>query len=154
MLFRSAAGGIVDGNGIAAALTLGADAVQIGTAFLACEESGANALHRAALFSETANKTVLTRAFTGRLARSIGNAFSEAMESGADDIAPYPAQSWFSAALRTAAIAQGRGDLIPLYAGQSASLLRHRKAAELFRALIAETEEVFNGRQGRANRTA
>jgi nitronate monooxygenase len=141
-----AAGGIIDGNGIAAALTLGADAVQIGTAFLACEESGANALHRAALFADTAAKTVLTRAFSGRLARSIRNGFSEAMESQANDIAPYPAQNWLSGALRIAAIEQGRTDLIPLYAGQSAPLLRHRRATELFRALVAETEEAFRGR--------
>ena len=67
------AGGIANGRGIAAALMLGADAVQIGTAFLACNESGAEPLHRAALFSETARQTMLTRAFSGRLARTIRN---------------------------------------------------------------------------------
>ncbi len=68
-----AAGGIVDGRGIAAALKLGASAAQIGTAFLACEESNASPLHRAKLFSADARRTTLTRAFTGRLARSIHN---------------------------------------------------------------------------------
>lgn len=137
------AGGIADGRGIAAALTLGADGVQIGTAFLACEESGTAALHRAALFSEGAKDTVLTRAFTGRLARAIRSGFAEQAESGADGIAPYPAQGWLVRTLRAAAIEQGRSDLLPLYAGQSASLLRHHRAAELFHALVAETDEAF-----------
>ena len=135
------AGGIADGRGIAAALTLGADAVQIGTAFLACDESGAEPLHRTALFSEQARQTMLTRAFSGRLARTIRNGFAEAADPGA--VAPYPAQNWLVRALRAAAVAQGRSDLIPLYAGQSTSLLRHHSASDLFHALVVETDEAF-----------
>jgi len=135
-----AAGGIVDGRGIAAALTLGADGVQIGTAFLACDESGASPLHRTAMFSDRARHTTLTRAWTGRLARAIRTDFSEQMAAHEGDIAPYPAQNWLTSGLRTAAVAQGRGDLIAVYAGQSAPLLRHRTASGLFSALIAETE--------------
>jgi nitronate monooxygenase len=133
-----AAGGIVDGRGIAAALALGADGVQIGTAFLACEESGASPLHRAALFSYRARRTELTSAWTGRLARAIHTDFSEQM--AANDIAPYPAQNWLTSVLRAAAIAHGRADLVAVYAGQAAPLLRHRKAGELFGALVSETE--------------
>ena len=135
------AGGNADGRGIAAALTLGADAVQIGTAFLACDESGAEPLHRTALFSEQARQTMLTRAFSGRLARTIRNGFAEAADPGA--VAPYPAQNWLVRALRAAAVAQGRSDLIPLYAGQSTSLLRHHSASDLFHALVVETDEAF-----------
>ena len=135
-----AAGGIVDGRGIAAALTLGADGVQIGTAFLACEESGASPLHRAALFSDRARHTALTSAWTGRLARAIRTDFSEQMAAHVGDVAPYPAQNWLTSGLRTAAIAQGRADLVAVYAGQAAPLLRHRKASELFGALVSETE--------------
>jgi nitronate monooxygenase len=135
-----AAGGIVDGRGIAAALTLGADGVQIGTAFLACDESGASPLHRAALFSDQARHTTLTRAWTGRLARAIRTDFSEEMWADAEDIAPYPAQSWLTSGLRTAAVAKGRADLISVYAGQSAPLLRHHAVSELFGALVSETE--------------
>ncbi len=137
------AGGIADGRGIAAALTLGADAVQIGTAFLACDESGAEPLHRTALFSEQAGQTMLTRAFSGRLARTIRNSFAEAVADDPAAVAPYPAQNWLVRALRAAAVAQGRSDLIPLYAGQSASLLRHHSASALFHALVAETDEAF-----------
>ncbi len=57
-----------------------------------------------------------------------------------NDIAPYPTQNWLTSGLRTAAIAQGRADLVAVYAGQAAPLLRHRKASELFGALVSETE--------------
>jgi nitronate monooxygenase len=141
-----AAGGVADGRGVAAAFILGADAVQIGTAFLACEESGAHPLHREALFRETAGHTVLTRAFTGRLARGIANRFSREMKSHDAELAPYPAQSWAVAPLRAAALAQGKVDLVNFWCGQSAALLRHRKAEELFASLVHETEEIFKTR--------
>jgi len=138
-----AAGGIADGRGISAALALGADAVQIGTAFLACEESGTSALHRAALFSEAAQHTTLSRAFSGRLARAIRSGYSEEMAAYGNDLAPYPVQNWLTNSLRPAAIEQGRSDLLTLYAGQSAALLRHHTASELFDALVRGTEQAF-----------
>jgi nitronate monooxygenase len=134
-----AAGGMADGRGIAAALTLGASAAQIGTAFLACEESNASPLHRAKLFSDDAGRTTLTRAFTGRLARSIHNDFIDALRGQERQIAPYPVQAWLTAQLKSAALAAGRADLISLWAGQGAPLLRHHRATELMAALIAET---------------
>jgi nitronate monooxygenase len=140
-----AAGGIVDGRGVAAALVLGADAAQIGTAFLACEESGASPLHRTALFSTEAQHTTLTRAFSGRLARMIRNRFVDVMESHPCDIAPYPAQNWLTGSLRSAAIEQDRSDLIPLYAGQSAPLLRYKSAHELFSTLVTEADQILKG---------
>jgi nitronate monooxygenase len=144
-----AAGGIADGRGIAAALTLGADAVQVGTAFLACEESGTSALHRAALFSQAAQDTTLSRVFTGRLARAIRSGYSEEMAAYGDDLAPYPAQNWLTNSLRPAAIEQGRSDLLTFYAGQSAALLRHHTAGELFGALVRETEQAFEAATSR-----
>src|SRR5690606_10760940 len=76
-----AAGGIVDGAGVRAALALGATAAQIGTAFLACRESGTNDVHREVLFGARAQRTVLTRAYTGRLARGVPNRLVEFMEA-------------------------------------------------------------------------
>jgi nitronate monooxygenase len=134
-----AAGGIADGRGIAAALMLGADGVQIGTAFLACEESAASPPHRAALFSQDARRTVLTRAFTGRLARGIPNRYVEEMSRHEGDFAPYPAQSWLAGGFKQAAIGAGRGDLISLWAGQAAPLVRHKLARGLFDELVATT---------------
>jgi nitronate monooxygenase len=138
-----AAGGIADGRGIAAALMLGADAVQIGTAFLACDESGASKAHRDALFSDAARETVLTRAFTGRLARGIRNRYSNEMARYAGDFAPYPVQSWLAGGFKTAAFAQGRGDLVSLWSGQSAGLLHHHRAGDLMQSLLAETDRVL-----------
>jgi nitronate monooxygenase len=143
-----AAGGIADARGIAAAFALGANGVQIGTAFLACDESGATALHRAGLFSDEAFHTTLTRAFTGRLARSIRNRFAVEMDLPDVDIPPYPIQSWFVAKLRKAAVEQGRSDLISLSAGQATALIRHRSATDLMEELVRETprvlEKLFN----------
>ena len=141
-----AAGGIADGRGIAAALTLGADAVQIGTAFFACEESGASAAHRELLFRPEARTTGLSRAFTGRFARGVYNRFAAEMKSHEAELARYPAQSWIVRPLREAALAQGRTDLVAMWAGQAAPLLRHRKAEALFTSLVQETEDAFRAR--------
>jgi nitronate monooxygenase len=127
-----AAGGIADRRGVAAVQALGAQAAQVGTAFLACEESGAPHAHRALLFSERTHATTLTRAFTGRLARGLVNRWTREVAP----ILPFPAQSWFMAQLRPAAIAAGTTDLMSLWCGQIAPNLRHRNAAALFAALV------------------
>lgn len=146
-----AAGGIADGRGVAAALTLGAQAVQIGTGFLACRESGTHDAHRRALFSPAAEDTALTRVFSGRLARGIRNSFMEAV--GVGPVAPYPVQGWLSGRLRAAAIAQARTDLMSLWCGQSAPLLRQAAvdvfpaAVDYLQRLVQETAGAFR-RQG------
>jgi nitronate monooxygenase len=137
-----AAGGIVDGRGISAALTLGASAAQVGTAFLACEESNATPLHKQMLFSEAAHRTSLTRAFTGRLARSIHNEFIEKMKGKQALLPPYPVQAWLTAKLKDAALKAGRADVISLWSGQGAGRLKYRNAAELFKSLMASTSGV------------
>jgi nitronate monooxygenase len=137
-----AAGGIADGRGIAAALTLGADAVQIGTAFLACEESNATAEHKARLFSEDAKHTVLSRMYTGRLARSIKSKFPEGFNAYEHQFAPYPVQRFFFNTLRMAAFNQKKFDLANFWSGQAASLLKYKKAGELFHALISQVEAI------------
>jgi nitronate monooxygenase len=140
-----AAGGIADGRGIAAALKLGASAAQIGTAFLACEESNATPLHREKLFSADARRTTLTRAFTGRLARSIHNGFIDALRGQEKRLAPYPVHAWLTAQFKSAALAANRSDLMSLWSGQGAPLLRCRRAGELLQSLTAETSAVLGG---------
>ena len=139
-----AAGGIADGRGIAAALKLGAAAAQIGTAFLACEESNAAPLHRAKLFSADARRTTLTRAFTGRPGAQHSQRFHRcAARQGEAMLAPYPVQAWLTAQLKAAALAANRADVISLWSGQGAPLLKHRRAVELLRSLVAGTDEVM-----------
>jgi nitronate monooxygenase len=131
-----AAGGIGDRRGVRAVLALGAQAAQLGTAFLACEESGAPPIHRELLFSDRTRSTVLTRAFSGRLARVMDNRWTRELADRAAELAPFPAQSWFSSQLRRAALSAGDAELLALYSSQVAPNLRHRTASDLFAALI------------------
>lgn len=131
-----AAGGIADRRGVRAAMMLGAQAAQLGTAFLACEESGAPAIHRELLFSDRASSTTLTRAFTGRLARGLSNRWTREFAARIADLPPFPIQSWFLAQLRPAAMATGKTDLMSLWGGQIAPNLQHRTASALLDALI------------------
>ncbi|MGN8026760.1 NAD(P)H-dependent flavin oxidoreductase [Microbacterium sp. 22242] len=131
-----AAGGISDRRGVAAALALGASGVQVGTAFLGTAESAANDAHRAAIRSTAAERTVLTRAMSGRLARGARNRVVAEIEA-AGSIAPFPAQNWITGRFRSLAGAQGKGELQSLWMGQSAPLARYGTAAEAFAELAA-----------------
>ena len=132
-----AAGGIADARGLKAALALGADGVQIGTAFLACKESNARQVHRDALFRDSVrNRTVLTKAFTGRLARSLPNRLSEYLKPFEDRLPPYPIQSWMTATLRDGAPPEEAFDFGSLWAGQAAPLIRKHFAKDLFDDLV------------------
>jgi nitronate monooxygenase len=139
-----AAGGIANGKGVAAALALGADAVQIGTAFLACAESNATAIHRQMLFSDQAKYTTLSRAFTGRLGRGIINRISRDLVSKEKDFLPFPLQSHFMSPLRTAAIEREKWDMILFWSGQIAPILKHKKAADLIESIVEETTNYFH----------
>jgi nitronate monooxygenase len=138
-----AAGGIATGKGIAAALALGADAVQIGTAFLACDESNATAQHRDMLFSDAARYTTLTRAFTGRLGRGIANRITGELAAESKKFLPFPLQTTFMSHLRKAALEKEQSDMIYFWGGQIAPILKHRKAAELMKSLVEETTAYF-----------
>jgi nitronate monooxygenase len=139
-----AAGGIADGRGVAAALTLGADAVQIGTGFLATDESGASAVHKHALHTPAARTTVLTRLFSGRPARGIPNRLVRELEPLEDEVPPYPIQNALMLPIRRAAGEQGLADYINLWAGQAASLTKTGSARDYLQALVAETERALH----------
>ena len=138
-----AAGGIADGRGVIAALVLGAEAAQLGTVFLATDESGASEAHKAALVSESARSTALTRVFSGRMARGIRNRFIEEMTPHEADLPPYPIQNWFTQSVRRAAAQAGRPEYLPLWAGQSAALAERQPAAEAFATLVLGTERLL-----------
>jgi nitronate monooxygenase len=137
-----AAGGIGDAAGIAAALALGAEGVQVGTAFLATEESGTTSEHKALLLGPEAGATQLTRTFSGRLARGIRNRLMDEL-AAAGAIAPYPYQSYLLRPVVEAARRAGRTDVVPLWSGQAASLLRYQRAAELYEALVTGTDTLL-----------
>lgn len=128
-----AAGGIADARGVEAALRLGAQGAQLGTAFLACEESGAPALHRDVLLDGSPHRTSLSRVYTGRLARAIVSRLPEELRSA--PLLPYPAQLWTMSPMHEAALQQGRRDLMSVWSGQSSSLLRCRTVESLMAAL-------------------
>lgn len=138
-----AAGGIADGRGVAAALALGAQAVQVGTAFLASDESGTSDSHRDALVGEAGHHTVVTRAFSGRYGRGIRNRLVEEVEADASAILPFPYQSQVLLPIRRAAGEAARADLQPMWAGQAAPLCRRTSAREVVSHLVADTERVL-----------
>lgn len=139
-----AAGGIADARGIAAAFALGAEGVQMGTAFLACEESGAQPLHRAAILSGKAKRTALTRGFTGRLARGIQNELLQSLNRPGTEILPYPLQRTLMRNLALPAQKAGNAELLALWAGQSANLSRCPSVEELLRSLVDGAAEKLN----------
>ena len=137
-----AAGGIGDARGVVAALALGAEAVQMGTVFLACEESGASLLHRQALRGKKAGHTGLTKGFTGRLARGIHNRLLQELNREGTAILPYPLQRSLVRNLAIPAEAAGRSDLLPLWAGQSANLSTCTDVSAFLTSLVEEISEI------------
>jgi nitronate monooxygenase len=134
-----AAGGIMDGRGITEALALGAEAAQLGTAFVLCPESSADADYRHALAGPAAANTVMTRAISGRPARCLANRFTAwAQANDMADCPDYPIAYDAGKALHAAARARGEGGFGAQWAGQGAPLARALPAAALVRALVAE----------------
>lgn len=138
-----AAGGIMDGRGLVAALALGAAGGQMGTAFLVCPESGAHPSHKAALLSAPEDATGLTRAFSGRFARGLRNRFLEEMRDHEDDFAPYPAQNSLTRDIRQAAARQNRPEFLSLWSGQAPRLARALPAAALVQTVMDEAGRVI-----------
>ncbi len=135
-----ATGGLMDGRDIVAALNSGAAAAQLGTAFLVSPESGASAVHKRAILSATDDATAVTRAFSGRPARGIRNAFMASVD-GRDGILPYPFQNALTRPMRTAAAQQGLPDYLSLWAGQGLARARAMPAGDLVARLLEEMAE-------------
>lgn len=140
-----ASGGIMDGRGIAAALALGASAVQMGTAFLTCREAGVAEAYRQAILGAREDQTRITRAFSGRPARGIANRVLKEFEGAAEAILPFPLQNGLTRPMRTAAAKANQAEYLSLWAGQGLGLARRMGAAELVEALEAETQRAIAG---------
>jgi nitronate monooxygenase len=136
-----ASGGLMDGHNIASALAAGAAAVALGTAFLACPESGASGAYKRAVLAADKDTTVVTRAFSGRPARGLKNEFIARLEGKQRIILPYPAQNALTRAMRSAAAARGDAGFLSLWAGQGVARARALPAGELVRCLAKELDE-------------
>jgi nitronate monooxygenase len=131
-----AAGGIMDGAGVAAALALGAQLAQLGTAFIPCPESGASQTHKNVVLAAREDTTRVTEKFSGKPARGLSNRFMQEM-AAAPQLA-FPAQNSVTGKLRQASAQAGKPDFIALWAGQAAPLARALPAAQLIEQLNAE----------------
>jgi nitronate monooxygenase len=139
-----AAGGIMDGRGVMAAKCLGAKCVQMGTAFLVCDESGANLLHKDAIMQSTEDKVVLTKSFSGKLARGVNNHFIEVMKPFEDSFPEYPLQNELTNGIRKASKEAGNIECMSLWAGQSPRLAKKQSVKELIDNIKHEIEIFCN----------
>lgn len=133
------AGGIMDGRGVKAALALGAEGAQLGTAFVTCKESGANPLHKEAILQAKEMDTVITTGFSGKPARGIQNRFIEQMDQEGS-LLPYPLQNSLTKPLRKAASQQKNTDYMSLWSGQSPRLSQRRSAKDLIGSIVTHME--------------
>ena len=137
-----AAGGIMDGAGIAAALALGAQGAQLGTAFVPCPESAAQRVHKEGILAAREDDTQVTEKFSGKPARSLSNRFLREMREAPQ--LPFPAQNALTGKLRAASAKAGNPEFVSMWSGQAAALSRALPAAELVAALEAETLECLD----------
>lgn len=142
-----AAGGITDGRGIAAALVLGADAVQLGTAFIGADESSAPEAYRSMLASPRGTRTAVTNAISGRAARGIENRFMIEYRDGPDLVPDYPIAYDAGKALAAAASGAGNSDFSAMWAGQAAALCKFEPSGAILARLTEETQRAL-GRFG------
>jgi len=146
-----AAGGIADGAGVAAALVLGADAAQVGTAYLLCEESLIAPAWRRAIEAAPDDPTRLTRAFSGRWARGVENAFMREMRAWERDVPAYPVQNALTQELRAASARGGSADAMSLWAGQAVRLARPGRAADVTAELWGDARAALGAVARRAD---
>jgi len=139
-----AAGGVMDGRGLAAALALGAQGVQMGTRFLVAAESGATDGYRRRVRGARDTETVITRAVSGRPARGIPNRLTAALEAAGPPALGWPRQASASADLRAAAVREDHPEMLPLWAGQAAGLAGDvGPAGRIVQEVVAEAAEVL-----------
>lgn len=139
-----AAGGIADGRGLAAALVLGASAVQIGTRFLLAEEAGTHTAYQQKIIEATEDQTTITKSFSGRPARAIQNRFIKEFEEAGTKALPFPSHNTVTRDIRAAAARQGNNDFLSLWAGQSLRLVNKKMpAAQMIREIVGSAKGIL-----------
>lgn len=137
-----AAGGIMDGRGLVSSMALGAAGVQMGTAFIACAESGANEQYKHRVLTGRGEETDLTEAYSGKLARGIRTEFMAYMEGYSGPLPQYPIQNALTRDIRSAAAQQNNPEYMSLWAGQGVRLASTRDAGEIVRSCMQEASDV------------
>ena len=138
-----AAGGLMDGRGLAAVLALGASAGQLGTVFLPSPESKAHELHKRLLLGGARDGTRVTRAFSGRPARGLINRMMNELDVIPNGILPFPYQHSLTTEIRAAAGTKNRPEFLSMWAGQGANMSRNLSTAEIVNSLAVELEQVL-----------
>jgi nitronate monooxygenase len=140
-----AAGGIMDGRGLVAALALGAQGVQMGTRFLTAIESGAHDAYKKVLLESTEESTVITKVFSGRPARGIRNPFIRQWDASGIEPLPFPTQNTATRDIRNAANRQSNSDYMSLWAGQGTRLLTSgQSAGDIFTETIQQALSILS----------
>ncbi|MEH7049408.1 NAD(P)H-dependent flavin oxidoreductase [Bacillus pseudomycoides] len=135
-----AAGGIMNGQGLVAAMALGAEGIQMGTAFLTSEESITHNVHKKAVLHSTDTSTIVTRSFSGKYARGVRNTFIEQHEEKEEMLPMYPVQNVLTAKIRQEAAKQNKGEYMSLWAGQASSLARKESAQQIVERVLGEVK--------------
>ncbi|WP_329762574.1 nitronate monooxygenase family protein [Bacillus nitratireducens] len=138
-----AAGGVMNGQGLVAAFALGAEAVQMGSAFLTSEESITHDAYKEAVLQSTDTSTTVTRAFSGKYARGIRNEFIERHEEKEEELPMYPVQNVLTSKIRQEAAKQNKEEYMSLWAGQASSLARIEPAQHVVKRVMNEAENVI-----------
>ncbi|MCJ7841056.1 nitronate monooxygenase [Lederbergia sp. NSJ-179] len=144
-----AAGGIMDGRGVLAAMVLGAEAVQMGTAFVTSVESGANVQHKEAILTSHEEQLVVTSAFSGKPARGVQNDFITKMAKHEKELPKYPLQNALTKQIRSEAAKQNRPEWMSLWCGQNPRSSKHQSASELISEILVQVNDIVKNQARR-----
>ncbi|MEH6908881.1 nitronate monooxygenase [Bacillus sp. AFS006103] len=139
------AGGIMDGRGLMASICLGAQGVQMGTAFLTCVESGAHQVYKEAILNANEDQTVLTRSFSGKWARGIKNKFILELQKNEEFLPDFPIQNALTQEIRKFSAAHNNQEFMSLWSGQSPRLAKSQTVESLIKSIIAEAQKLYLG---------
>lgn len=144
-----AAGGIMDGRGVLAAMVLGAQAAQMGTAFVTSVESGAKRQHKEAIVNSIEDQPVITAAFSGKPARGIRNEFITKMARYEEELPKYPVQNTLTQSIRKEAAKQNRPEWMSLWCGQNPRASKQQSAGEVIREIRSQMDTIIAGKINR-----
>ncbi|APH06809.1 hypothetical protein A9C19_20210 [Bacillus weihaiensis] len=136
----------MDGRGLMASICLGAEGVQMGTAFLTCIESGASEIHKEEVLHTPENQTIMTRSFSGKWARGIKNEFIFEMQKSEELLPNFPVQNTLTKGIRKAATLQKNREFMSLWSGQSPRLAKKQTVKSLIESIVEEATLILSNK--------